>query len=348
MAASRNSSCVSSCSRNEIPADNLMMKSFQSITGVGVALVAALFISAGCSKKTPPGDVLAHVGGRDITVADFKAEYERRVANRQSLPDRQTLLEQMIARETLVQSAKSNGLADAPDVRRACEDILIAKLKEKQLEPQLAGIKVSPEEVRAVYEKEIARHTQPAKAQLAFVLIAVGAKADTNQVAAAEARATEAFRLASALPASSHGFGPVAADYSDDQVTRYRGGDAGWFTADELLTDRWPKAVIAAGLNLKTAGEMTGVLRGSNGFYLVKKLDARPEAVAPLAQVQPAIEHRLLLAKQAEAGQKFEQQAREAAKVRTDAALLATVAYPTPNPVKETAPTPPTLSSTSQ
>ncbi|MBW8864297.1 MAG: peptidyl-prolyl cis-trans isomerase [Verrucomicrobia bacterium] len=325
-----------------------MMKSFQSMTGVSVALAAALFISAGCSKKTTPGDVLAHVGGRDITVADFKAEYERRAANRLPLPDRQTLLEQMIVRETLVQSAKSNGLADASDVRRACEDILIAKLKETQLDPQQAGIKVSSEEVQSAYEKEIARYTQPAKAQLAFVLIAVGAKADTNRVAATEVRATEALRLASSLPASSHGFGSVAADYSDDQVTRYRGGDAGWFIADDLLSDRWPKAVIAAGMDLKNAGEMTGVLRGPNGFYLVKKLDSRPEVITPLAQVQAAIEHRLLLAKQAEAGQKFEQQARDAANVQTDAALLATVAYPTPNPVKETAPTPPTLSSTSQ
>jgi parvulin-like peptidyl-prolyl isomerase len=348
MAARRSNSCASSCSRNEIPADNLMMKSFQSMTGVSVALVAALFIAAGCSKKAPSGDVLAHVGARDITVADFKAEYERRVANRLPLPDRQTLLEQMIAREAMVQSAKSNGLVDAPDVRRACEDILIAKLKETQLDPQQAGAKVSPEEVRTAYEKDIARYTQPAKAQLAFVLIAVGAKADTNQVAAAEARANEALRLASALPTSSHGFGSVAADYSDDQVTRYRGGDAGWFAADETLSDRWPKAMIAAGINLKTVGEMAGVLRGANGFYLVKKLDSRSEVITPLTQVQAAIEHRLLLAKQAEAAQRFEQQARDAAKVQTDTALLATVAYPTPNSMKETASTPPTLSSTSQ
>src|SRR5262249_6214129 len=156
----------------------------------------------------------------------------------------QTLLEQMIAREALIQSAKAAGLTNAADVRRACDDILIAKLKETQLDPQVASAKISPEEIKAAYEKEIARYTQPAKAQLAFVFIAVGAKADTNQVAAAAARADEALRLATALPATSRGFGTVAADYSDDQVTRYRGGDAGWFTADEAVSGRWPATVI--------------------------------------------------------------------------------------------------------
>ena len=307
------------------------MKHFNSTTGVCVALVAtALVFAAGCSKKTPPSDVLAHVGDRDITVADFKAEYERRAANRQTLPDRAVLLEQMVTRETLLQSAKSAGLNQNTEVRRACEDVLISKLKATQLEPQLDAVKISSEEIEAAYKKEITRYTQPAKVQLAFVFIAVDAKADTNQIAAAAARASEARQLAAALPANVRGFGQVAADFSADQVTRYRGGDAGWFSAD-VLEDRWPKAAVVVGSELKNPGDISDVLRAANGFYLVKKLDARAAVVTPLEQVSAAISHRLLLAKKLDAEEKFSATARAAAKVSTDTALLATVSYPAPN-----------------
>jgi parvulin-like peptidyl-prolyl isomerase len=298
-------------------------------------------LAAGCKPK-PPANVLARVGDRAITVEDFQAELQRRTANRQAVPDRQALLGQMIARETLVQQARAAGLAAAADVRRAVEEALIAKLRETRLTPQLEAAQISPEEIGAAYEKEIARFTQPAKAQLAFLFIAAGPKANTNQVAAAELRIVEARRLALALPAGSRGFGQVAADFSDDQITRYRGGDAGWFTADSPA-DRWPKAVIAAGFALPQAGDLSGALRMAEGFYLVKKLDARAAAVTPLAEAQPALHRRLLAAKRARIEAEFQQLCRAAVKVQTDPAVLAGVAYPTQNLAQTAGSFPPAL-----
>ena len=319
------------------------MKSILRINLACAAIVAAALL-AGCNKKST-GDILARVGDREITVADFKAEYERRQANRQPLPDRQTLLDQMIDREALLQQARTTGLDKAADVRRAYEDLLIGKLKQAQLEPKIAAVKVGPAEIQSVYAGDAARFTQPAKAKLAFVFIAADEKAGTNVIAAAEARANEAYQAATKLPPTARGFGQVAGDYSDDQATRYRGGDAGWFAMDSI-EDRWPANIVAAGFALKETGEMSGVLRGRNGFYLVKKLDARAMAVAPIEQVKPAIEHRLLIAKEQDTEKQFLSQARQAAKVSTDAALLAATSYPTPTLGKTAAVQPPTLTRT--
>jgi parvulin-like peptidyl-prolyl isomerase len=319
------------------------MKSFLPIK-LACAALAVAGVLTGCSQK-PAGNVLAHVGDRDITVADFKAEYERRQANRQPLPERQVLLDQMIDRETLLQQARAAGLDKAADVRRATEEILLAKYKETQLDPKLTAVQVTSEEVRAAYEKDIAQFTQPAKAKLAFIFIPVAARADTNKVAAAEARANEARQLAVSLPSSARGFGQMAADFSDDQVTRYRGGDAGWFATDSIA-DRWPAEVVAAGFALKNSGDISGVLHAENGFYLVKKLDARPAAVMPLEQARPQVERRLLLAKQMETRQHFQSQTRSAAKVSTDAALLAATAYPNPTLGQTAQARPPAVSNT--
>lgn len=299
------------------------------------ALLAAALALSGCSKK--PSDVLARVGDEEITVADFKAEIEWRQANHQPLPDRQTLLDQMVDRESMLQQARAAGVQNAPAVRRACEDILLARFQETRLAPKIAQAKVTPAEVKAAYEQDLARFTQPAKAKLAFVVVAVGAKADTNQVAAAEARAQEALVKAGALPAEARGFGMVAADYSDDQVTRYRGGDAGWFAADGLEVV-WPKEIVAAGFALKNPGDLSGVLRGREGFYLVKKLDSRPATVTPLEQVHASIERRLLMAKQQDLERQLKSQARDAATISTDTNLLKTLGYPDPNTARNTAP----------
>jgi peptidyl-prolyl cis-trans isomerase C len=227
-----------------------------------------------------------------------------------------------------VQRAKAAGLENAVDVRRTVEDVLIAKLKEAELEPKVAAAKVSPEEIRATYEKEIARFTQPGKAHLAMIYLAGNSKTQTNRLAEITARADEARRLALDLPTTVQGFGTVAADFSDDQVSRYRGGDAGWYATDQLA-DRWPKEVVAAGLALKNKGEVSDVIRAADGFYLVKKMDARPPVVMPFAQAQSGIERRLLTAKRARAEDEFRQSLRVAAKVQTDLQLLSQVDFPT-------------------
>lgn len=305
------------------------------------ALAVAL---AGCGKK-PAADVLARVGDQEITVADFKAEYARRLDLHQPLPDRQTLLDQMVDRETYLQQARAAGLQNTADVRRACEDVLLGKFRETQIVSKIAAVKVSPEEIKAAYERDVAHHTQPAKVKLAILFFAVDAKADTNQVTTAEARAQTALVKAATLPAGVQGFGQLAADYSDDQLTRYRGGDAGWF-ADDGLASRWPKEIQSAGFALKTSGELSSVLRGRDGFYVVKKMDSRPASVTPLEQVRSAIERRLLATKREAVERQLNATVHAAVKVSTDAALLATVDYPQPNPGKN-APNPlPILSAT--
>jgi len=286
---------------------------------------------AGCGKKTAP-DVLARVGEQVITVDDFQTELQYRTANRQPVPaERAALLDQMITRLTLVQQAKADGLEKSPDVHRLYEEMLIARLKEKELDPQRVALKVLPGEIQAEYERDAARFTQPAKAQLAIIFVAADPKFDTNRLAEMAARAAEARQLAIALPVTEKGFGPVAAGYSEDQVTRYRGGDAGWFTAD-LLASRWPREVINIGLALSQIGETSEVIHAGNGFYFVKKMDARPPVITPLVQVQGTIVHRLLTDKSLQLEVDFNQSLR-AGKVQTNLDLLARVTYPAPNPM---------------
>ena len=111
--------------------------------GRATILVAASFVLfSGCSKKGANPEVLATVGNREITINDFKQEMEWRKQNERSLPAKEILLGEMIARELALQKAKSLGLEKDPDVQRTYQDILRSKLKERELGPRVAAVKV--------------------------------------------------------------------------------------------------------------------------------------------------------------------------------------------------------------
>jgi len=315
-----------------------------TICACTVFTALALALMAGCGKKTPD-NILARVGGENITVEDFQNELQHRTANRLPIPAREQLLEDMIARAALVQRAKNSGLDQAADVRRTLEDVLIAKVQERELEPKLAAVTVSPAEVSAAYDREVARFTQPAKVHLAIIYLAADAKTDTNRLAEISARAMEARQQALALPATEKSFGKVAADFSEDQSSRYRGGEAGWFTAG-FLADRWPQEVLAAGLALPSIGDVSAVIRSADGFYLVKKMDARAATLAPLAQVRGGLERQLLIAKRESVAREFKAALRAAATVQTNVLLLGTVKYPDPKVPNPAGAVPPGLPNT--
>jgi parvulin-like peptidyl-prolyl isomerase len=266
------------------------------------------------------------VGNREITAADFKQEVEWRKQNERPLPDKEILLGEMISRELALQKAKALGLEKDRDVQRTYEDILTSKLRERELVSRVSAVKVSPEEVRADYQKDLQRYTQPAKARLALIYIKTDRKMSQEKIAEQATRMGEVLALAKALPENVKGFDRVAVDFSEDQSSRYKGGDVGWFDEGEARY-RWPNEVVQAGFALKT-GEVSSVIKTSDGFYLIKKTDARDAAVASFEQVQGTIQHQLLAEKRRETEKDFARELQSFAPVQTNEQALAGIDYP--------------------
>jgi peptidyl-prolyl cis-trans isomerase C len=293
-----------------------------------MSLSATLAFLSGCSKKvTVDSPVLAKVGDAVITAADFEKEVQWRIKTERPLPDKQALLEEMIGRQLSLQNAKAAGLENDTEVRRTYEDVLVARVKETQLNSRLETVKVSAQEISAAYKNEISKYTRPAKAKLALVYIKTNPKLSAEKMAELEDRIHEAEKQAKALPASEAGFGHVAVDFSDDQTSRYKNGDVGWYDEGEKEY-RWPKDVMTAGFALKK-GEISEVVKSADGFYLVRKIDSREQAIIPLEQVHASIERRLLSEKRKETEEAFAREMRAFAPVQKDPEALAKVQYPT-------------------
>jgi parvulin-like peptidyl-prolyl isomerase len=327
------------------------MKALRLIT-VTVAF-ASLF--AGCSKKPAPDPkVLAQVGSRQIRVEDVQKEIDWRQKNRRPAADPTSVLDDLIEEETLLQEAHKAGIQNDPDVRRAYRNVLITRFKEGQLTPKLESANATPEEIQARYQEQLSKHTRPGKARLAMIHLQVDDKMSEETRTSAQTRIQEARKRALAqaarLPAAAgpglskeiHGFGTVAAEFSEDQASRYKGGDIGWF--DEGASNyRWPTEVIAQGFALTNQGDVSEVISAQGGLYLVMKLDTRPATVTPLAQVTPSLSRRIATEKKQQVEQFFFAEMRRRTGVKRFPEALAQLPVSHPTLARRAEPEPPGL-----
>jgi peptidyl-prolyl cis-trans isomerase C len=279
--------------------------------------------------RGPKSVVLATVGERQITVDDLKKEIEVRHAARRPIPDKETLLREMVEFEALLQRARQAGLLTDPQVQRDINSLLITKLKERQLTPQQEGFTPTPEEIKAEYDQNQAKFTRPAKVRLAVLALATDAKMSDAKRAELRERMAEAREKTVATQGSKNaspeapGFGPLSLDYSDDQASRYRGGDVGWLEGGNF-SYRWPREVLEAGYALEK-NQVSAVIETQQGVYLVMKMDARPSSTIPFAEAESLLRQSLIVKRRGELETGFrEQTAREVpATINTQA--LATV-----------------------
>ena len=172
---------------------------------VAIALAVAF---NGCSPK-PSGQVLARVGDRVITTDDFKKEVQWRLSHHHPLPEKTALLDEMVARELALQKAKALGLQNDADVQRSYDDMLVGELKDRQLVPQVESAKISADEIKAAYQRDIAKYTKPAKTRLAMIYMKLDRVMNADEKAAIGAKMADAANSASQLKDFSRGFGAV-------------------------------------------------------------------------------------------------------------------------------------------
>ena len=304
--------------------------------GCKLAFASVLLALCGCHQESGT-DVLARVGDKEIRLDEFSRQLKIQQDGSPVPVDRQVLLEEMISREVLIQSAQKAGLANDPAVLDAMYNALMTVLKEKKLNPQLEVAKVSEADVQAAYEKQGDKYRVPEKAHLAVLFIATGAGGLGAPLPEAKLRIEKALNMAKGS-GPNQGFGPLAVDFSDDQETRYRGGDLGW-----VERGRYPRriepAAIEAGFALTQPGQISEVITGKTGLYLVKLLEKQTASAVPLEKVAPEIQQRLLREKRDQIESDFQRHLREGLRLEVHPERLAAV----PNFSSAHEPVPPPL-----
>lgn len=291
-------------------------------------MLAAVLLSAGCRPPKPPeaaadSSVVATVGGTAIHMSDLDAEIARRGTGSRAAPKPEQVLEEMIDRSAMIAHAREIGLDRDRDVVRKIENLLIAELKQRELQPRLRGI--SRQADPALSGESTASSSSPEQLRLAVLQLTVHARTTESRRKAIDARMSKARELALRLPADEPGFGALAVDYSDHQESRYVGGDRGWFDGRAPSPLLAPE-VLAAGIDLRRPGDISDLVRTERGIFLVRLIErvcANSPATADSAVVR---RHRSIQEERRRIEAEFAEGLRRQAGVELNSARLACLA----------------------
>jgi len=261
------------------------------------SLGALLLATVSAGETSPPGetkDTLAVVDGRRITADQFKDEWARSGAAgaRRSggFEPLEARLEEMVRFEMLYSAATNAGYDSTPEIREAVRRLIVDRYIEDVLLPQLAAVEFGDDEVEAYFRDHAADFTEPAAYRGAVVQVTIPPTASAEGRAKLRQRVEDARSEALALGPEVETFGSVAVKHSDDQATRYRGGEMGWIADGDTAT-RWEEPVIGALTGLQQPGEISRVIETESGYYVVKLVDRRAERVRDLAEVRNRVNH---------------------------------------------------------
>ena len=318
------------------------------VIAVWAACIVGVWV-AGCKPAAGQRDgigspVLAEVGGRGITRADFEREAARRRASRDPVGSVKELLDQMIEREAMLVKAEASGIAQSDAFRRETEGRLLSQWVASTLAKERDGVTVTEDELQRAYEaRRESAFTSAALTRLAILYRKVSGGNRDQAVEAVEKNLREGVamfekdRQAATNQGRLPGFGKMAADYSEDTVTRYRGGDLGWLNLDHGEHPRVPGAVLAVGAKLEQ-GAVSQPIRAGDGVYVVMKDGERAAKQMPFREAVPLLRRRLLREKQRAAEERFKAEVLGAVPVKVHADAAEGLSLPQPGGKPVTSP----------
>lgn len=288
----------------------------------GLTMIWCGILSAEDAKL--PEDVIAVIGDTPITLEDFRKEMVRRGGPGRSFAtenEKAALLSDLVRSELIYAAALQSGYDKDTRVIEALKRLMVNSYLKDNLEPRLAGITIGEEEMRAYYDAHLDEFTTPRLIRGAVIKFSVPSKAQEDKKAEIRERAEAALAEAAKLPASTRSFGNVAVKYSDDQATRYRGGDMGLINP-ENARQKWDGKVLDALIALENPGDLSPVVTAPDGFYILRLMEIEESRTMTFDEVTDTIRYRLSNSRKKDIENGFLEELKKKVEVRTDLRLL--------------------------
>lgn len=224
-------------------------------------------------NATGPDAVLATVGDQKIMLRDFEAHYQRVYNAAINPPTKAQFLDDLIRQEAGILEAKKKGYDKDPRVVAMVKQSLYSGYLELELGDKAQKIqKPKTAELQEFYKRN-------PELRFSYILIEFKLGSTAEEKALAQKRATD---ILAEVKASKRPFAELVKLYTDDPLTRERGGDAGWQTRTSLVPPYYE-----ALLKLKK-NEIFGLIETTAGFHIVQLTDRRSFEAADIRQIRLA------------------------------------------------------------
>jgi hypothetical protein len=291
-------------------------------------LIVLLFVPGFSCKPREEGqastardDVLAVVGDERITAADFEREMSRRSAE-----NRGDVLEWMIRHKAALVQARAAGFDREPDMVALVEQLIVTRfLEARHAAESESDPVISEEEIARFHQDHPERFRKPAAVRAGVIWLRSSARADGENRAEQRARAMAI--LDQARGAEPDAYVMLVRQYSEDQATRYSGGDTGWLQADDSLPAH-DAALRAAAATLENPGDVAPLLESADGFRIVRLTERRAGGIRPLGEVRESIRYELLQSARAALQNAFFEKLKAGVRIEINQPLLQNLALP--------------------
>ena len=295
-------------------------------------LFASAWLSVSCRRTEAPkpagseiSTAVAVVAGKEISVEMFRAELQRQFRTAKESPaseQKLAVLDALVRTEAVYAKAKAAGFDQTPEIQARVKNLIVAHFKQYQF--KTTNPSVSELEIGTFYQANVDRYVQPGAARGAVIFFSVPKGMTLEKKAELQQRA-ESVMTEAKTAADDIAFAQIVARHSEDQASRYHGGDLGWVSrgggADPAVTE----ALFA----LNQSGDFAPLVHGARGFYIVKLLEKRDPYRKSLADMREAIRYQLARHKAEQGEQDFYAAMKHGLDIQINQALLESISLPT-------------------
>ncbi len=264
------------------------------------------------------GDILDELIGRQLLLqegskripADIDKKVQEQIAQ---------VTAQAGGEEQLKKALAETGITPDDYAKRVRDNVIIRDAVQSIVDKE---VKISPEEVRAFYDKNPDQFKQPETVRASHILIRVPPDASDDVKKEKRTQIDSVHTLIK----NGEKFADVAKKFSEDPGSAANGGDLGFFGRGQMVPE-----FDTAAFSLKT-NEISDVITTQYGYHILMVTDRKPAQIVPFEQVKDDLAQFLKQRKGADVTRD------QIASLRKEAKVEILIPLPPPTPAVETAP----------
>jgi peptidyl-prolyl cis-trans isomerase C len=233
--------------------------------------------------------VVAKIGERKITMADFKRVTNYFDAERQKMLEtnpqlKETVLKQFIQSIVISDLAKQKGFDRNPEIKEQLQFFSDNFLANEYLKREIAQkVTVSDDELKTYYDSHKDEFKTQEMIKARHILIRVENSASEDERKKAKEKAEMCLKKIK----DGEDFAKMAGEFSDDPGSKAKGGDLGFFPRGRMV-----KPFEDAAFSLKP-GEISGIVETQFGFHIIKVEEKRDSTIESFDAVKDKLKQKL-------------------------------------------------------
>jgi len=255
---------------------------------LGILLLMIVFVQGKAMAKD--AEIVAKIGDKKITVADFErilgyVDTERQKLMEKNPQLKEALLKQIVQSMVIADLAKKKGFDKKADVKDQLKLFSDGFLANEYLKKEVASkITVSDDDMKLYYDGHKDEFKTPETVRARHILVRVDTSASESDKKKAKEKTEDILKKIK----SGEDFVKLASEMSDDPGSKSKGGDLGFFSRGRMI-----KPFEDAAFSLKP-GEVSDVIETQFGYHIIKVEEKKDEAIETFDAVKERINQKLL------------------------------------------------------